>query len=921
MNSKKIVALIVSALMLATPVAATSISQVGNINDLVSVTDSTVSFPIFVIGSTASTSDVAGAVGAAVRMAAQAKTTSYVTVSGVAETVTGGVKVETAGNKLTPWETLGNVKNVLTGSDISMLADSTYTPVAGTAYAYKQYLYVGGESPTTACSATTCNAPHVEFSRPTGENAPRLSLKMPLNQNVTTYKLVFTTPVSLSTVTTTTTLKNAIVGTSISLMGKEFVISDATWDAANSRVADVTFLGGGTTVTVETGTDKTVTVGGKDYTIHLDSVASETVDSSTYYSAIGNINGEVFQKRSGQTFVLSDGTNVGVVKVFAPIVAGQAGFASFTIGGASYKIYRSATVLKGTQTITGLTSTLTATNATGWSSMTLTYAPNEDTFMSVGDTLADPFVGAYDIKFNSITPTLDSTTSRQSILYTPSGYNMIITYKNAAGNEETVYALYVNSTTVSSSNYIWGYSPITGTGSDNNFRDLVFDESHNISAIDSDYFIIEYGGFSHVLRFTSFDASNSQLTFTDETGSSLTVYNTSATAAQLIIDGNAYGVCIKDAANKKVLIDLNRDGDYAGNATGCASGNTAGVDYANLVPKLITSAQGGLYFYKGQSSAIANASSAFAAIGLVPFNLTMGASTGTLYVGSNAISSAGGIALNSVNNVTGTAYSGFLDTVVTCTGGAIANCTVALGTSSTGAITQPGFVLVEEPLEGTTTHNWVYFPINYSATYIRAIVGTPQSDDANFGTPESVIGTTGLYKDMDTYGTKVEYDTTAGSATLSYPDSFTYANVYVLGPDGTITSGGAAGEVTTDVVLPITADIVKLDSEITSTDKTGKDLILVGGPCVNTLVAELATAGKFPYTCAGWPGRNFGRVQVISGGFATGYTVAVITGTRAADTDLAARIVQTGFPGATASQKAGSYLEITGTVTSPAYST
>jgi len=69
---------------------------------------------------------------------------------------------------------------------------------------------------------------------------------------------------------------------------------------------------------------------------------------------------------------------------------------------------------------------------------------------------------------------------------------------------------------------------------------------------------------------------------------------------------------------------------------------------------------------------------------------------------------------------------------------------------------------------------------------------------------------------MDTYGTYIEYDTTAGSATLKYPDTFSYGNVYILQPDGTITTGGAAGEVTTETVLPITADIVKLDSEIHS---------------------------------------------------------------------------------------------------------
>jgi len=98
----------------------------------------------------------------------------------------------------------------------------------------------------------------------------------------------------------------------------------------------------------------------------------------------------------------------------------------------------------------------------------------------------------------------------------------------------------------------------------------------------------------------------------------------------------------------------------------------------------------------------------------------------------------------------------------------------------------------------------------------------------------------------------------------------------------------------------------------------------MGGPCINTLVAELATAGKFPYTCANWPGRNFGRIQLISDAFATGKTALVIAGTRAEDTDLAARIVQTEvngkFTAATDADMAKSALEVTGSVSSPVYS-
>lgn len=923
MNSKKIVAIIVSALMLSTPVFATSVSQVGNIMDLVSVTDSTVSFPIFVIGSTAATADVAGAVGAAVKMAAQAKTTSVVSIAGVEETVTGGAKIETPGNRIVPWEIAQGVKGIFTSSDLSFLADKTYQPASGTSYTYKQYLYFAGETTQT----TVANTPHIEYSKPTAENTPRLSLKVPISQDLYAYKLTFSTPASLGgTATNADSLLDAVlVGTSLSIMGKDFVISDSTY-TATTCISDLSLLGGGVQVTVETGTDKTVTFAGKDYVIHVDSVASEAIGTSTYYSVIGNVNGESIQLRAGQSKTLSDGTFIGAIKVFAPIVAGQAGYASFTIGGAVYKVYASGTVTKGTQAITGLASTITATCAGGWSSLVLTYQPNEDNFVAMGDEITEPFAEAFSVKFNSFTPAVDDTTSRQTISFNPSGYNMLLKYKNAAGNEETIYLLYYDT-----SSTVWRFAQTSVTSFDNGWRDVVFDESQNISAGEGDYFIIQKSGFSHVLRFTTMDPSNNLFTFTDETGAVINVYNTSATYAPLIIDGNTFAVFLSDTlATKKVIqVDLNGDGDVAGTAcssSSCGGGTTAGSEYSFFVPKLITTGQGGLYLYGrsgslwGNNTVTADADGEWANIGLIPLNVTGSGSSGAVY--NSAGTSLLAIANDSTQyNITTTADSGYMDFVITCTGAWA--CNIGIGTATTGMKTSPGVVLVEEAQEGGTAHKWIYIPMAYDSTTTRTYVTTPVSSDTNYDATLSVTGAVGDYRGMTTYGSLVEYlaVTAGGSGTIKYPDTFGYGNVYLLGSDGTITTGGVAGEVTTDVVLPITADIVKLDSEITSTDKTTKDLVLVGGPCVNTLVADLATAGNFPYTCAGWPGRNFGRVQVISGGFATGYTVAVIAGTRAADTDLAARVVQTGFPGASSTQKAGSYLEITGTVTSPAYST
>ncbi len=110
-----------------------------------------------------------------------------------------------------------------------------------------------------------------------------------------------------------------------------------------------------------------------------------------------------------------------------------------------------------------------------------------------------------------------------------------------------------------------------------------------------------------------------------------------------------------------------------------------------------------------------------------------------------------------------------------------------------------------------------------------------------------------------------------------------------FGKKGAATTGG---ETTTDTVVPVTTDVVKLDTEVTDADKTNKDLVLVGGPCVNTLVADLATEGKFPYACDSWPGENFALVKVIEDAFATGKVAVVVAGTRAQDTDLAALAIQ-----------------------------
>jgi len=147
---------------------------------------------------------------------------------------------------------------------------------------------------------------------------------------------------------------------------------------------------------------------------------------------------------------------------------------------------------------------------------------------------------------------------------------------------------------------------------------------------------------------------------------------------------------------------------------------------------------------------------------------------------------------------------------------------------------------------------------------------------------------------------------------VKVPAQVLYSKLYV-GELGGTTSGSEISY-TAYPSVPITSAIAKLDTEMSAL-KTAKHVILVGGPCINDLVAELADAGSFGYTCDTWPGRDFGLIEAIDDGFATGKVALVVAGTQADDTRTATSALQlydTKLSGLT-----GSSVEVTGSVGSP----
>ena len=149
----------------------------------------------------------------------------------------------------------------------------------------------------------------------------------------------------------------------------------------------------------------------------------------------------------------------------------------------------------------------------------------------------------------------------------------------------------------------------------------------------------------------------------------------------------------------------------------------------------------------------------------------------------------------------------------------------------------------------------------------------------------------------------IEQDTNSqGKLSATFPRSQTYATTLMLEKTstgaGTTTTGGDSFN-----VIKVTADVARLDTELSATDKTNSDLIVVGGPCVNKVAADLL--GKTYPACAdetattdadalsktGIP-KNAAIVKVFADKYATGKVAVLVAGWRAQDTDLAAQAVQ-----------------------------
>ena len=117
---------------------------------------------------------------------------------------------------------------------------------------------------------------------------------------------------------------------------------------------------------------------------------------------------------------------------------------------------------------------------------------------------------------------------------------------------------------------------------------------------------------------------------------------------------------------------------------------------------------------------------------------------------------------------------------------------------------------------------------------------------------------------------------------IEHPYDSAYAKVYIAPTDATTSESMTSS---TSTIIPISVSAVKLDTEVSNVES--KNIVAVGGPCANAVVAELM--GN-PSDCGSALGIESGQALIKL--FENGdYVALVVAGQDAMDTRLAAQIL------------------------------
>ncbi len=790
------------------------------------------------------------------RLTASGSTSSTLTVEG--ETA----PLFASGTKLYINDTLNTVKSVVTKTELpTVLKDGTFS--GNVDATFTQTILIGSN-------------PKVTFARqPTSSVDPIYAL----TTSTTTGNIIYNASVSFNKAVNLTHANSK--GQSLEMFGQSFTIGSATSDTSLVLLKSAEKLS-----LTNADPSSEVTIAGKTYTVELVSASTTSatikVTDSDGASQSKEISEAASKKVQGLTIAV-DTADANNFALTASIIAG-AEKVTFT-DGSSVTMGEDDTVVDGA--IAYITGGPTATTKI---TLSVVAKDSDNDAILPGSIFTDPVFGSFKIDFAGLSIPDDSTTARENLEITPSGDDKIeLKMTDKRGNEKSLQ---------------WARNLTTD-------MQLQLDsDGRNISVFESgavyrgEWVVLgnqEEGRLLKVSTITNQTTSytSDKVRFTDVfSGDTYDATLTAEGVGTVTIAGKVYDVNYYGANS------ISEDARYVRVNYPDSSGANSAVIY----PTIMTSKGALVSFYEPTAISHVNWDGKSNTLTTLRFpdgdgftDITFGAAgiangTGTTVTCGSTTTFLNNLqAAGNVSNV-GCAI-GQLTYNLTAT--AANETTIRLNTpGTTTQLTDPALVIFEEK-DDNTVYNALVVTLNSGTTSSNGLdVGdvyrtwlTPiTSGSTNFR--DSLSSDSDITKEADLFGTIVSLDSnTAGhkKAIISYPDEQVQVNIYAGTIASAVTGASSAGSGTVKELGAVSFT----DSEVSAV--SGKNLIVVGGSCVNTVAADLLGVSAKTCSEAFTAKTGIGSGQYLIETFArTGGKVAtLVAGYNAGDTTTAAKALTT----------------------------
>jgi hypothetical protein len=629
--------------------------------------------------------------------------------------------------------------------------------------------------------------------------------------------------------------------TTLNILGKEYYVLDFK-NVTTGTSAKMTLLDSASKDTVKEGDTKSVKVGDKNYDVSINFISSTKTKLT--------INGETTDSLvNGDTWKLTDGTYVGIRDVLKQDVAGSVGTVDFSLGKGKLEIENAKAVKLNDKSYNDVTGYITKGTETSTNvpldRIVIQWRTNDKAFLAPDRELVMPGFGALKLSMGSF--------------YSPKAE---VTKINGDGS----YVIQLQTTLVGGDVNI----PLLYTNSSGAFLGIGKSPSNRL--------------------VTSNQTTSANILFNYTGGDRMMVatYNTSTTAESYLIRFNTYTA--EDSANKTTV-------EYYNNGAWVSKGDKKGGDTVTFGALTLTI--GDVFINSGNKWTYVNTTST-ASVSFNDLYTKEGLKFRLPWIYNDSQNSGtpqpGGIPINTSDAGASTLYGITVDAGGSG-GSRLGNFSTAVVGHSydsfdlnvteedrTGNLGAGGAFSFRLDQGGSSSTFYVdVSTLTIPQTTAGATARTSFSDRA---VTDNIVGR--VYSDLATEVWRLGPSSATRTAKITYAGQEAYADVFLTDVTANVssTSTNASATTTSSSGVKVLGSVALSDGEVAQA--SGKNLVVVGGSCVNKVAAELLGG---PLCGAAFEAKTgVGNGQFLIQSFSrTGDKIAtLVAGYNAADTTNAA---------------------------------